>query len=66
LDELKVKALSDYWLNVIQVVPDSLITKHIKFEIDENNEFIETNILIDLLKIVVINRYNNANHQLDI
>jgi adenine deaminase len=57
LSDLKIKVISETMLNVIQVIPDSLSTKHIKFKIPDDVEFFESDIPSDILKIVVVNRY---------
>jgi len=47
-------------LNVIEVLPNSLLTNHLIIDIDENQNTIECDQENDLLKIVVINRYCKA------
>jgi adenine deaminase len=58
-DDLKVKALSDK-INLIEAIDGQLITKRVEEIIDVKNGFAETNISKDILKIVVLNRYKNA------
>ncbi|MDA3930512.1 MAG: adenine deaminase [Prolixibacteraceae bacterium] len=47
-------------INVIEVIPDSLLTKKYKYEINISDDFIHSNIEDDILKIVVLNRYVKA------
>jgi adenine deaminase len=58
-DDLIVKRTGKY-LSVIQVVEDSLLTKHRSITIDENITQIESDPDRDILKIVVLNRYQKA------
>jgi adenine deaminase len=58
--DLQVKAEAGKELQIIQVVQDSLLTKHISVPVVFSNDFIESDIVNDILKIVVVNRYQNA------
>jgi adenine deaminase len=60
LSDIQVKAHIGKSLNVIEIVPDSLLTKHITIPVSFNNGFIESYIGTDVLKIVVVNRYAEA------
>lgn len=48
-------------INVIEVIPNSLLTNHLIIDIDTKKAIIESNQNYDLLKIVVLNRYRKAN-----
>lgn len=59
IDEIRVERNSKF-LNVIQVIEDSLITKKLVCETNTLDKYIETDTKKDILKIVVLNRYNKA------
>lgn len=58
-NDIQIKAKPGSEMHVIEVVKDSLLTKHISLPVPAT-EFIGSNIADDLLKIVVINRYQKA------
>lgn len=58
-EDIRIKKISNT-LNVIEVIPDSLVTKWLKIDISNYGEFIEADIENDILKIVVLNRYKKA------
>jgi adenine deaminase len=60
LSDLKVDVLLGNLLNVIQVIPDSLTTKHLIYKVTDPIESFESSIQDDILKIVVVNRYTKA------
>jgi len=60
LDELKVEVFPGNLLNVIQVIPDSLATKQLTYNVTDHVESFESSIQDDILKIVVVNRYAKA------
>jgi len=47
-------------INVIQIVPDSLLTHKINYKLEAKTEAIISNTNVDILKIVVLNRYAKA------
>lgn len=47
-------------INVIQLVEDSIITRRVKYSIEENIINFESSVKEDILKIVVVNRYKKA------
>jgi adenine deaminase len=59
IDDLKVRVKGGC-LRVIEVIPDSLLTKALHWQIDRTGEFIESDTKNDILKIVVLNRYSKA------
>jgi adenine deaminase len=58
--DIMIESQPEKRLNVIEVIPDSLLTKHITVPISSANEYLETNVANDILKIVVVNRYQKA------
>ncbi len=50
-------------INVIQIVPDSLLTKRIDFLPSNNAPTITSDIKTDILKVVVLNRYTESKPQ---
>lgn len=50
-------------INVIEIVPDSLITKKILYTPVNQSAFITSDIMNDVIKIVVLNRYSDAKPQ---
>jgi adenine deaminase len=59
-DDIKIKNQPGKSLHVIEVVPDSLLTKRITISDFTKFEFIEPDTRNDILKIVVVNRYEKA------
>ncbi len=59
-NDLTIYAKKNSVINAIEIIPDSLITKHFKFSVCNNQFFLESDITSDLLKIVVVNRYLKA------
>ena len=59
LDDLKVLKTSNS-INVIQVVPNSLLTRKFEYFTTSESLYHEINIDNDILKIVVLNRYKKA------
>jgi adenine deaminase len=47
-------------VNVIDIIPDSLLTRHIAVDLKSVNGYIESDLSKDILKIVVLNRYCEA------
>lgn len=64
--ELTVEALSipltDYICNVIEIIPNSLVTNHLKEEVTIEEGCFVPSIQKDQLKIAVIERHNGMNH----
>ena len=58
-NDIRVRRTSDK-LNVIQIIEDSLLTKKLQVETNTQKQLIESNIESDILKIVVLNRYQKA------
>jgi adenine deaminase len=58
--DIMIEAQPGKRLNVIEVIPDSLLTKHITVPISSANEYLEPDVANDILKIVVLNRYQKA------
>jgi adenine deaminase len=58
--DIQIKAKPDIELNVIGVIKDSLLTNHIRVPVPISKEFIESDVADDILKIVVLNRYEEA------
>jgi adenine deaminase len=58
--DILVKAKPGKSVQVIEVVPDSLLTKHITVPVPLGSEFIESDPSNDILKMVVVNRYGKA------
>jgi adenine deaminase len=50
-------------INVIEIVPDSLITKKILYKPVNQSAFVTSDVTNDVLKIVVLNRYSDAKPQ---
>lgn len=59
IDDLKVRNKGS-WIRVIELIPDSLLTKALRWPINSIGEFIESDTKNDILKIVVLNRYSKA------
>lgn len=59
IDDLIVERESNS-INVIEIIPDSLLTKKIVIDVDIAKTVIESDIDNDVLKIVVLNRYEEA------
>jgi adenine deaminase len=59
IEDIKVKYTSGS-INVIQIVPDSLLTHRINYKLETKTEAIPSNTNVDVLKIVVLNRYAKA------
>jgi adenine deaminase len=57
-DEFKLK-LAGNKIRVIEALDGQLITKELQISATIKNEFVETNVENDILKIAVINRYEN-------
>jgi adenine deaminase len=60
LSDILVNAQHEKNLQVIEVIPDSLLTKHITVPVISNDGFVESDVEKDILKIVVVNRYMEA------
>jgi adenine deaminase len=60
LKDIQIKAKPGTDLHIIEVIKDSLLTKHICIPVPATIEFIEIDIASDILKIVVVNRYDKA------
>lgn len=58
-EDLLVERTGKY-LSIIQVVEDSLLTKHLTLPINQSKALIESDPDNDILKIVVLNRYQKA------
>lgn len=54
--------LSNPLCNVIEIIPNSLITNHLKENVTVKNGYFVPSIESDQLKIVVIERHNGTNH----
>lgn len=59
LEDLKVEKRSNL-INVIQIIPDSLLTGKCEYHTNNITPFHEINVEDDVLKIVVLNRYHKA------
>jgi adenine deaminase len=60
IDDIKVKKEVDKKVNIVKVIPDSLFTSQFKINTNPNCNFIEPDINNDILKIIVVNRYQKA------
>jgi adenine deaminase len=60
LSDLQVKAQKGKKLHVIEIIKDSLLTKHLTLEVTTDKEFLASDVNNDLLKLVVLNRYRQA------
>lgn len=58
--DIQIKPQKGKSINVIEVVKDSLLTKHLSVPVNVSSEFVESTIETDILKIVVLNRYEKA------
>ncbi|MBL4655774.1 MAG: adenine deaminase, partial [Bacteroidia bacterium] len=59
VDDIKVKKESDN-INVIEVLDGQLITNNLQLSIRNEQEYVESNTVEDILKMVVVNRYSDA------
>lgn len=59
VEDIKI-AYTSGQINVIEIVPDSLLTKSITHTATKKSEYIETDLENDILKMVVLNRYSQA------
>ncbi len=60
LSDFQVKAQKGKKLHVIEIIKDSLLTKHLMMEVTTDHEFLDSDVSNDLLKLVVLNRYEQA------
>lgn len=60
IDDIKVKSVNGKTFKVIEIIPDSLLTKQLTLKINSENDFIEADVENDVLKIVVLNRYSQS------
>ncbi|WP_338787962.1 adenine deaminase [Metabacillus sp. FJAT-53654] len=60
VEELQLKSLENAKANIIEVLPNKIITKHIVEEIETSNGFFQPSIDKDQLKIAVIERHNQT------
>lgn len=63
-DQLKIKTtaylIENGKIPVIEALDGQLITNKLMLPATINNEYLESNVAADILKMVVVNRYNNA------
>jgi adenine deaminase len=60
VSDIQIKSKPGKDLHIIEIISDSLLTKHKYYKVTDSNEFFESDISNDILKIVVVNRYSNA------
>jgi len=60
LNDIQIKAKPGTDLHIIGIVKDSLLTKHICIPVTSSSQFIKSDVANDILKIVVVNRYEKA------
>lgn len=60
LKDIQIKAKSGSVLHIIEVIKDSLLTKHVCIPVSSSTEFIKIDVPTDILKIAVVNRYKKA------
>jgi adenine deaminase len=60
ISDLQVKAQKGNKLHIIEIIKDSLLTKHLTMEVTTDQEFLDSDVDQDLLKLVVLNRYEPA------
>jgi adenine deaminase len=59
-DHLQIKLKSGNIANIIGIVPNRIVTKHLIEEVDSTNGFFQTNTEKDYLKLAVIERHKNT------
>jgi adenine deaminase len=60
IDSIKVPTIKSSHLNIIEVIPNSLITQQLVIKNFSTSDFLESDIDNDILKIIVLNRYSEA------
>jgi len=60
LSDISVEVINKKKLHVIDIIPDSLLTRHSVVDLNSVDGYIESDVSKDILKIVVLNRYQEA------